>query len=375
MRCRRGGNGWLCQGIVNRWRCEREGVAMNRWMRRTGVPSRVSGAVALLAALCVAVSGAALVAIPAHAQEVVPNLTVHVTSGTVGTGSANNDGLEVILPQDQRPESAGSGFIYRLTQLDDEVVEAVGADTDEERTAKVLADLAEEDKRDAYLKTDDTGNTTTVFGITDEVGEITATGTTDAGSWVAGATVDDGQLVAAEGAELTPYQFNGDSAFPTEWLLELVYHPAGLDVQASAPGLIELPFVDDDLNINYDVHVYPKTQACTGSDMPGGPVVAASSYRTSGSGVANAGFEPCETAVPLVPTPPEEPTVIDRINQIARTGSNIAWIAMSALALALLALVLLAARRRSQRNREDADAVQATVTTQSATQSWGRNKR
>ena len=351
---------------------------MNRWMRRTGVPTRVAGAVALLAALCMAISGATLVAVPAQAQEeaLTPKLTVHVTSGAVGSGSANNGGDAVTLPQEQRPESAGAGFIYRLTQLDDAVVGAVEADTDKERTAKVLADLADEDKRNSYLKFDDSGNYTTVFGITDAAGKITVTGTTDPGSWVAGGEITDGQLVAAEGSELTPYQFTGDPAFPTEWLLELVYHPAGLDVQASAPGLIQLPFVDDDLNANYDVHVYPKTQACTGPDMPGGPVVVAASYRTSGGGVTNAAFEPCETAVTPTPAPPERPTVIDRINQMARTGSNIAWIALSALALALLALIILAAKRRSQRDRDDAEsAVQATATTQSATRSWGRNER
>ena len=341
-------------------------------MRRRLQIRRIMAWLVIAATVC----GAALGLVPAAVADDVPNLTVHVTSGTPGSGSPNNDGDAVALPQNQHPEPAGTGFIYRLIQLDDDVVEAVVADTDEERITKVLADLADSDKRDSYLKVDDSGNLTTVFGITDAAGEITARGDTGAGSWVAGGTItSDGQLVASDNHELTPYQFIDSAAFPTQWLLELVYHPAGLSVQASAPGLIELPFIDDDLNANYDVHVYPKTQACTGPDMPGGPVVVAAAYRSSGGRVGTAAFEPCETADITTPTPPmKEPTIVDKVNEMARTGSNIAWIALSMLALSMLALFMLVARRRSQRNREDT-GLAAPATTQSATRSWGSNER
>ena len=338
---------------------------------------------AVLTALCVAVPGFALVDAPALAVDPSPTLSVHVTEGTTGEGASNEGGVQ--LPQDQEPQSAGAGFVYELIRLDaDKVADTPG--TQAERTRIVLTNI------DDYILLVD-GSRVSVLGVSDSHGDITTasdgSGDPEPGTWVSGGTITNGTVDGG-----TAYQFEGTDQDPQYWYLRLVYHPAGLEIQRSEPGLVALPYVyssGDSTNpeTTYDVNVYPKTLACTDTSLPDGPVQVTAAFSASGrksattqSRVLTAGFnqspgaEPshpvapaaysnCPSSEPPAPTPqPSKPglpeTIVNGIkngikNGLSKTGVGIQWIALAVLAFAVVGLITLVLRRRA-RQGEDHDA-------------------
>ena len=330
---------------------------------------------AMLTMLCVAAAASTLVSVPALAAEQNPTLTVHVTEGTAGSASENGDGAE--LPQNQQPQSAGAGFIYELIRLDaDKVASAPGNQA--EATKTVLSNI------DDYTLLVD-GAKVSVLGVSDNKGDITTTGAASdnpaAGTWVTGGSIKNGTVDGG-----TAYQFEGTTLNPQYWYLRLVYHPAGLEIQRSEPGLVALPYVESagdstGSKIIYDVNVYPKTQACTDTSLPDGPVQIAAafevkgqhsnarsqarttSFRRQGDAVMTtlltpAAYSSCRNASrPVVPPTPEpaQPGIPERIvNEIkngvkyglAKTGVGLEWIVLAVLALVILGLITLSVRRR-----------------------------
>ena len=314
-------------------------------------------AAAILTTLCVAAASFALVSTPALAANPAPTLSVHVTEGTTGgSESNNNDGAQ--LPQE--PEPAGAGFIYELILLDaDKVADTPG--TQAERTQTVLSNLS------AYTLLVD-GKPVSVLGVSDSNGNITtadaALENPEPGVWVSGGTIANGTITGG-----TAYLFSGTDIDPQYWYLKLVYHPAGLEIQRSEPGLVALPYVsisgDSEYpQTNYDVNVYPKTQACIDPSLPDGEVTSIAAFEQAGhadsrtqvrpavfnasgttdsaSSVTPTKYESCQAAQQPTPAPNPEPGFI------AKTGAFIEWLLIVMFALAVLALVTRALRRHTR---------------------------
>ena len=307
---------------------------------------------AVLTTLCIAAAGSALVATPAVADEEPAatelKFTVHVTRSSQDGGSQNPDGL--ILPEEQQPDSAGAGFVYQLIHLDADKVAGVEADTPQDRTNTVLASIED------YLLDDP--DVQEIYGESNDDGTITNDGEAGVGSWVTGATLTtSGSLDLADAAAAT---LPGTQDEPSYWYLKLVGYPAGLKptdgTETSGDGLVSLPYqystddVDSD-EINYDVHVYPKTSFCT----------------TDGT----EGFEACPSEEPTTPPEPEPepggiPDVIQNIPKViaqipgavAKTGANIQWIALFTLALALIGIFFILLKRRSRSAQDQVGTAQ-----------------
>lgn len=319
--------------------------------------SRVRLLVSLCAAACAIVVNIGVTDVPAMADS-VPTLTVHVTAGSTANATGNPGGQ--LLPQNQTPDSAGPGFIYELTRLDSNLVNAVNG-SQSERTKTVLSNPS------AYVM----ANTQKILGRSDSNGTITNTNTTNEGSWVLGGKIQSGNVVGG-----IPAIFPGVASDPSYWLIKLVYHPAGLVMQSSENGLVALPYLYSDpaggsSAPNFDVNVYPKTMACTQTNAPGGAVsVASRSMQSSlgasarvknatwivgGANVVNSADPTAFSACKVAPTPPapqpKPATPIENIIKLARTGAGIQAIVLAIMALAILWLIIFLARNRKKQEQ------------------------
>jgi hypothetical protein len=249
---------------------------------------------------------------PSFAAESVPTLTVHVASNSSLDGYDDSSLADQILPTGAK--SAGAGYVYKLTQLDTAKVNTKlngDAASSEKITSEILA------HSDDYLLP----GTPEVYGVSDTDGIIATTGTTAQGSWVKGAQLSQSGVV--EGG--TPMVFSGTAYSPTFWLMELVRHPAGVEVKDSA-GLVELPYSAQAASVgdwNYDVNLFPKL-AVTSSSVP-----------------PDDGCPTCVTPTTKLPS------------KLAQTGSSVLFIVGIVCAALGIGLLL---RHKNERHRDTGEA-------------------